>query len=402
MRTAINRRRLVHQLFLLTSCVGMGACNTDTESSEKMSQEARVRPGGGGVEGPGLGTEDPNMFGDIDFNEIQRARERQADAEAAEATRVGVPMESDESWLGYNRADNPVVTRHQAMTVTDPERFEIFSRDHQDEWGNNRFGAGYQIKVSAHAIRDNFTANTQVRGYANTWARIWKPEDTHGIFTVDVVANTINNANSQWAGIWYKVMAFDKMVKENTIGAGAFRREVALLDRTHTVIPEKVARFTVWGVPVSVSASVRANEYIKVAGKVWIDEVNASIVPGGSMWVNADVTVGVRGLLAGMVRGMLRLVDVSVPITAQAAWQFGSDQGGQCELGMSAGSNVDWLIRELAGNISVCAEVIGWEKCMSVASWNGFHQRYNLFSESGSKHFGFGPCLPPPPAPVKG
>jgi hypothetical protein len=382
----------------LVGCLGLQACD-QAGQTESGSQEALTKPGG--LAPIGSGNPSGGLFGDIDFDAILRAREAAAALEADEAKRRGLPSESALTWQGYNRSDQPFVTRHQALTVNDERSETFFQREHSDSFGNNRFGAGYDVKVHATGYRDSWTANTQLRGYANTWARVWSPSFTKPIFTVDAVANTINNPGSQWAGIWYKVMVFGNSVREETIGGGAYNTEKKLVDRTQQVTPEVKATFYPWGIPVTVGAYVRANEYIKLHGNIWIDTINATLTPGGSLWVNAYVQVGVDGVLNGSVKGMLKLIDVSVPAYFWLGWTFGANQGGQCSLKADVWMGVNWNTRELDGNIAACGEIIGWEKCISVASWNGFMQSRNLFNLGGSRQFGVGTCLYPTAPPTK-
>jgi hypothetical protein len=334
------------------------------------------------------------------LDQIDAAREAQAEKDIATARQLNVPRDSAEADVGYNIVDDPIVTQSHALVSESPEKLTIFNRGHEDAFGNNRFGGGYQLKTHATAERTDWTANTQLRGYANTWARVFG--SSYGVFTVDAVANTINNPNSQWAGIWYNVMVFGKTKASDTLGGGAYNNEKTVINKTQRVGPELSHTFVVFGVPVKVGAQVRANEYLTLKGKIWIDEVNATATPGGGLWVNAYAMAGIDGVLKGDVRGNIKLVDVSVPATLTAGWNFGfANDSGQCEATVFASANVDWVARQLDGSVSACAEIIKWEKCKQIASWRGFHQRENLFNFSDSKAFGFGSCLPIPGAPVQ-
>ncbi len=346
------------------------------------------------------------IFGIPDVGDIQealdKAREAQAEKDIQTMRQLGVPRDSSLANEGYNVVDRPVVTQHLTMGSSSDSlnNVTIFRREHEDSFGNGRFGGGYQLKTHATATRTSVTADSQLRGYTNTWVRALGK--SFGVFTVDAVANTINNSNSQWAGIWYNVMVFGKTVSSKTLGGGAYNVEKKVINKTQRVGEEVSATFTVFGVPVKVGAQVRANEYLNLKGRVWIDEINATVTPGGSLWVNAYAMVGIDGVVNGSVRGNLKVVEVAVPATVKAAWQFGPKyDDGRCAANILTASTVDWVARQLDGNIAVCGEVLGWEKCRQIADWRGFSQRSNLFNYSRNKALDLGPCLSIPAAPIQ-
>lgn len=301
------------------------------------------------------------------------------------------PWDSRDAYSGDN-SQSPVDTVRQPLTAMDDTgTITLFHHEEEDTWGGNRWAAGYQLKAYAKTQRDNWTANSSTHGYLNAWGKILSR--SFPAFTVTTVANTINNPNSKWAGIWYSIYLFGNKVKEETVGGGAYNVQKKIFDASQKITPEYKQSFSVGPVPVTVGAYGSANEFIALKGRFWIDELNGTIEPSGSLWVNAYAAVGVDGVIAGKVKGQVSLLEAAVPTDAKITWMFGVNDGGQCEAAVNASAKATAILKELSGRLAACADLwlIG-EKCKGIGGYDGFRQTKTLFDVSTKKVLGSGRC----------
>ena len=146
------------------------------------------------------------------------------------------PWDSSDAYAGDN-SQSPVETVRQLLTMMDPTgTITLFHHEEEDTWGGNRWAAGYQLKAYAKTKRDSWTANSSTHGYVNAWGKILA--SSFPAFTATVVANTINNPNSKWAGIWYSIYVFGNKVKEETVGGGVYNVEKKIFAAEQPVTPE--------------------------------------------------------------------------------------------------------------------------------------------------------------------
>lgn len=319
-------------------------------------------------------------------------------AEELETTEQGLTIDA-EAYTGKNKR-NPVSVSRQALTMAGSagaEEVTLFSQSEADTFGNERFGAGYQARLSGTAKRQNLLANTRFEGYANTWGKVFTK--SFGVATVTAVANTLNEPGKQWAGIWYSVYVFGRKVKEDTAGGGAYNREKNLFDQTQPVSPEVKTTFTVGPVPVTVSAQIFAREYLSMRGTFWVDGFDGSLKPGASVYVTAKAGVGVTHAQVG-VRGNLTLLDASLPIAAKLKWGFGIPANGQCTATLSGSCSAKLTLRELNGTLDVFYELGFLKNGRRIAQWNAFQQDWELFNVARDWHLALGNCgsvIPPVP-----
>jgi hypothetical protein len=282
--------------------------------------------------------------------------------------------------------------------MDDAGTITLFHHEQQDTWGGNRFAAGYQLKAYAKTQRDNWTANSSTYGYVNAWGKILST--SFPAFTATVLANTINNPNSQWAGIWYSIYLLGNKVKEETMGGGVYNVQKKIFDVNQKITPEYRQSFSVGPIPVAVGAYGSANTFIALKGKFWIDELNGTIEPSGSLWVNAYGAVGVPGVAAAKIKGQLSLLEAAVPMNAKIAWMFGVNQGGQCEASVIGSANASAILKSLSGRLAACGDFWGLEFCKGIAGYDGFRETIRLFNISTTQELNFGRCadgimLPP-------
>ena len=300
------------------------------------------------------------------------------------------PWDSSDAYSGHN-FQSPLQTVRQGLTtMNDTGTITLFHHEQEDTFGGNRWAAGYQLKAYAKTQRDNWTANSSTYGYVNGWGKILST--SFPAFTATVVANTINNPNSKWAGIWYSIYVFGNKVKEETVGGGVYNVQKKIFDASQKVTPEYKQTFSVGPVPVAVGAYGSANEFIALKGKFWIDELNGTIESSGSLWVNAYGAVGVPGAIAAKVKGQLSLLEVAVPVNAKIAWMFGVNHGGQCEASVTGSAKASAILKELSGRLSVCGNVLWWEECVGIGGYDGFRQTIDLFDVSTTQVLDFGRC----------
>jgi len=316
-----------------------------------------------------------------------------------QALRQNPPTWDSKNAYSGNNSQSPLETIRQPLTsMDDTGTITLFHHEEEDTWGGNRWAAGYQLKAYAKTQRDNWTANSSTHGYVNAWGKILSK--SFPAFTATTVANTINNPNSKWAGIWYSIYVFGNKVKEGTVGGGVYNVQKKIFNATQKVTPEYKQSFSVGPVPVTVGAYGSANEFIALKGKFWIDELDGTIEPSGSLWANAYGAVGVPGAVAAKLKGQLSLLEAAVPANAKITWMFGVNDGGQCEAAVTASAKAVATLKQLSGRLAVCADTFLGEKCKGIGGYDGFRQTKTLFDVSTKKVLGFGRCgdgmtLPP-------
>lgn len=310
------------------------------------------------------------------------------------------PWDSSDAYSGDN-SQSPVETVRQPLTAMDDTgTITLFHHEEEDTWGGNRWAAGYQLKAYAKTQRDNWTANSSTHGYVNAWGKILS--NSFPAFTATTVANTINNPNSKWAGIWYSIYIFGNKVKEETVGGGVYNATKNIYEvKNRRVTPEWKQTFWVGPVPVTVGAYGSMNAFIALKGKFWIDELDGTIEPSGSLWATTYAKAGIDGVVAGGVKGQLSLLEAAVPMNAKITWMFGVNDGGQCEAAVTGSAKASAILKELSGRLAVCGEVFPFgERCKGIGGYDGFRQTINLFDVSTTKGLAFGRCadgvtLPP-------
>ncbi len=155
-----------------------------------------------------------------------------------------------------------------------------------------------------------------------------------------------------------------------------------------------------------------ANYYLKLRGKVWVDQINATLTPGGNVWIDSRAEKGV-GVAKATVKGTLDMVHISLPTKLFAWWRFspargsdgapalGPDGQPSCLATMTAFADVDYNAQLMYGNLAVCLDtVLSKESCKQIADWSGQLETKKIFKFSPvTKSFGAGVCTPLPAPP---
>jgi hypothetical protein len=308
------------------------------------------------------------------------------------------PWDSSDAYSGDN-SQSPVETVRQPLTMMDGKgTITLFHHEEEETWGGNLWAAGYHLKAFAKTNRDNWTANSSTHGYLNTWGKILGR--SFPAFTATMVANTINNPNSKWAGIWYSFYLFGNKVREETVGGGVYNVQKKIFEFRDKVTPEWKQTFWVGPIPAAVGAYGSAEAFIALGGKFWIDELDGTIEPSGALWVTTYGAVGVEGAVAAKVKGEISLLQAAVPVHAKITWMFGVNDGGQCDAAVTASAKASATLKQLSGRLAACVDFFG-EFCEGIGGYDGFEQTINLFDVSMTEGLAFGRCgdgmTPAPP-----
>jgi hypothetical protein len=306
---------------------------------------------------------------------------------------------NDNSPLGMLGREEGVAVASQSLTAESANSVDLFREELEDHFGNNRWGAGYQVRIAGSAKRDSWTADTRLEGYANAWGRLFG--NSFGVVTVTVVTNTNNNPNSRWGGIWYSIYLFEQKVREETVSGGIFEQEGDIFNVTQPVTPEYTASFPVGPIPVTVAALVGAREYIKVYGSFWAEGVTGPFTPGADLYVQARAGVGVEGANLGF-QGSLSLLSASIPLVANIQWNYAATGNpNECAAALSGGIASNFGITSLNGTLDLRGQLGPFVGTRRIAQWNsGIGASWSLISFANTWQFGAGPCAVPVPSSV--
>jgi len=238
-----------------------------------------------------------------------------------------------------------------------------------DEFGNERWGAGYSAGLILEVVEDiDGTTESRLRGELIGRATVFETERD----LVSVALDGYSRENGD-ARISADLVFLGRYVYPLFVHEGSFSRA---RDYTHRVLVVPVVHpMRAW--TVNLDIEVWATLGYSVSGQLFPTGLGVRVEPYAAVTATATASVGPEIIKAG-VTGSLELIEVGLPIQAAFAVS-GHDEGGVV-VGWSSlvGLEAEWL----DGRIDVGIEVPGRKLAETLAEWDG-HGSNTVLAEGG-------------------
>lgn len=242
-----------------------------------------------------------------------------------------------------------------------------------DDFGNNTWGAGYEVGASISARSANLAGTDgdllEADGYAKATATVFGKKKT--------IAYVVGELSSEYGE------AIGGSVNVYVLGSNIYNHGVS-----HTLAFDKSwsrtffsasQTYMVGPVPISVSASVSGELGFQLTGGLTTHGIQAEFEPFAGADVAASAGVGISGVASAGVTGELELVRISLPMTAEL-------DVSQVVLSrrLTWGLSVDLVFEALAGKLKVYAELLWARYEKTIASWSGTSWTTSLYDNGGT------------------
>ncbi|MBJ6761641.1 hypothetical protein JGU66_12770 [Myxococcaceae bacterium JPH2] len=272
-----------------------------------------------------------------------------------------------------------------AVTVTNdsaslPTGNQPFTKSYfrNEGFGNSLFGAGYVIDASMTATPSTGVGEKRVEAYAEG-----KVTATAFSFQKEIVRGRAEISGQQGGNNsgTAKVYAMGQQIWSGNL---FYSFEITPINWSRTFFSASKT-FMVGPVPVRVAASVSGGVKLTVTGQIGPTVARLTATPGG--WANVTASAGVDIIIAGFgVEGSLTLININLPAFAELFWPFYS---------------LDWTLKAtlnlnaLSGTLKLYVRIGFWifKKTwwLTIASWGGINQSWNLYTNNGSLILGMDP-----------
>jgi hypothetical protein len=207
--------------------------------------------------------------------------------------------------------------------------------------GNNYLDAGYRIEYGVSAGKSGTYQSVIADTRSNSWVKLFGRQfDATSVRAAHT--GTVNGGcNANLAYETYLV-GIKIPTLSGSIAGGWYNRK-NVISRQQALTPKISVDFARVG-PVTVGFDVKttATEFVRLNGTVWCNQINAELRPGAVLSISAAFRVDAVIAAAG-IRGVLTLMDSSLPVVANVGWQ-GTTQSDF----FSGGSYCTWQLSSYA------------------------------------------------------
>jgi hypothetical protein len=312
------------------------------------------------------------------------------------------PPEYDDplAYFGKNRRD-PI--KFTTFIEDDPnsDKHILFDEREQDDFGNRRWGAGYNGRVQIVGQRHASLMHTTIEGEIDTRATLFDKD--FDVVRINAVASSSGEPEGrQEAKVTYQIYLYGKKLADSEFPLGGDVVDRDIFRQTQPLGPSYSQTFILPpAIPVKVSARALATEYIHLTGNLAAGGIDGTLTPGARVFAEASAGVGGSYLdfeLSAGLRGRLTLLSADVPVTAGLKWDLGpAAEAGRCVPILAYYVHGELVMRELDGTVDIYAKACAprvwpfprfcYDPSKRIGGWEAFEQRHQLFESADSRAF---------------
>jgi hypothetical protein len=271
---------------------------------------------------------------------------------------------------------------HSSALSTTSSSQNLFDYYNDDNWGNTRFGGGYNITGSIRGSAfPGRNATGGIYGSLNSWGVIF-----NNYFSAAQAQGTLNITGGAQHVYSIGVWVFGLKVKDES-------GYVDTLNKTWFswmggITPAYEQQFTIGPVPCIVK--IKGAGSVKVASSLSApagQNFNGKLTPEAGLWLNISAGVGTTVGSAGL-SGYVSILKATIPLAANIV-----ATGNTCSGSSSVNGRGDLTVSSLDGVLDLYAS-LGWffNDTYRLASWSGPSRTYNLFNSSLNTGWGASYC----------